>query len=172
MPPAPHHELLALPPHAVGEIIDGVLCIAQPRLDRARVRTMLCGGLGLGLRSDWLVLLRIELHLHDDVLVPDLSGWHRERISEMRSEDAYVTLTPDWVCEMPTRSTDRTRKLVIYARERVPHVWFIDPATRTLEVMRLDGDLYRVVLEAKGDEVVRAEPFDAIELELATLWAL
>jgi Uma2 family endonuclease len=69
-----------------------------------------------------------------------------------------------------TRAHDRVRKVPIYARQRVQHVWLVDPAARTLEVLRLDGDGYRLVLAADGDAPVRAEPFDAIELELGLLW--
>jgi hypothetical protein len=54
--------------------------------------------------------------------------------------------------------------------ERVSHVWMIEPVSQTLEVLRLDGDTYRIVKVASGSDRVRAEPFDAIELDLAMLW--
>ena len=63
------------------------------------------------------------------------------------------------------------KKTRIYARERVQHVWFVDPIEQLLEVWRHDGEGYRVALAAAGDEKVRAEPFEAIELDLAILWA-
>jgi hypothetical protein len=46
----------------------------------------------------------------------------------------------------------------------------IEPVSQTLEVLRLDGDTYRIVKVASGSDRVRAEPFDAIELDLAILW--
>jgi hypothetical protein len=49
-------------------------------------------------------------------------------------------------------------------------VWFVNALVKTLEVLRLDGDTYRVMSVFSGDAKVRAEPFDAIELELAALW--
>jgi len=85
---------------------------------------------------------------------------------------AYLTLAPDWLCEVLSPSTediDRPEKVPVYAREGVSHVWLLDPVLRTLEVLRLDGGTYRLVLTSRGDARVRAEPFDAIELEL--LWA-
>ncbi len=109
-----------------------------------------------------------------DVVVPDLAGWRRARMPELPVDDAFATLAPDWACEVPSRSTaafDRGRKLAVYAREQVAHVWRIDPAARTLEVLRLDGPTYRVALVATGDEAVAAEPFEAIALPLAALWA-
>jgi Uma2 family endonuclease len=80
----------------------------------------------------------------------------------------------DWVCEALSPSTarlDRGPKLAGDTRERVPHIWFVDPLAQTLEVLRLDGETYRLVLAATAGDKVRAEPFDAIELDLALLWA-
>ncbi len=58
----------------------------------------------------------------------------------------------------------------IYRREGVRHAWLIDPVEHTLEVYRLEAGR-RVLLDTYDeDAVVRAEPFDAVELELALLW--
>lgn len=89
-------------------------------------------------------------------------------------EGAFSTLAPEWVCEVTSPSTasvDPLTKSPIYARNQVRHIWFVDPGTRVLEVWRLDGDTYRVVLAVADAETVRAEPFDAIELDLSILWA-
>jgi Uma2 family endonuclease len=77
------------------------------------------------------------------------------------------------VCEVLSPSTaklDRTRKLAIYARERVPHVWFVDPLLRTLEVLEQEGDVWRILAVHQDADRVRAKPFDALELELGALW--
>ena len=87
---------------------------------------------------------------------------------------AAFKLAPDWVCEVLSPSTaaiDRGKKIPIYVRERVGHVWLVDPLARTLEILRLDGDSYRLAVTFDGDRRVRAEPFDAIELDLSALWA-
>jgi Uma2 family endonuclease len=84
-------------------------------------------------------------------------------------------LTPDWVCEVLSPSTarlDRGDKLDVYRREGVSHVWLVDPSLQTLEILRLDGPTYRLAATFAGDTPVRAEPFDAIELNLAALWTL
>jgi Uma2 family endonuclease len=119
-------------------------------------------------------LVEPELHLgpEPDILVPDLAGWHKDRLPVV-PDQAFLTLAPDWVCEVLSRSTegiDRSKKLPIYAREHVGHAWLLDPTVRTLEVFRLDGDGYRLVNTWWGNELVRAEPFDGIELELGALW--
>ncbi|HMI85281.1 MAG TPA: Uma2 family endonuclease [Polyangiaceae bacterium] len=67
--------------------------------------------------------------------------------------------------------TDRVRKLPIYARENVGHVWLVDPLQRTLEVLRRQEAAWLIVTTYQGDAKIRAEPFDAIELELGILWA-
>ncbi len=58
-------------------------------------------------------------------------------------ETAYVTLAPDWVCEVlsaSTRRLDLHGKRPIYAREGVPHLWLVDPADRALDAFELrDG---------------------------------
>lgn len=87
---------------------------------------------------------------------------------------AYYELPPDWACEVLSPSTarlDRVRKVPIYARARVPYVWLVTPTEQTLEVLQLDGESYRLIATHGGDELVRAEPFSAVELELAALWA-
>ena len=86
---------------------------------------------------------------------------------------AYFELPPDWVCEVLSPSTqryDRVQKLAIYAREKVSHYWLINPDAQTLEVLRLDGPGWRLVGTWSATDKVRAEPFDAIELDLALLW--
>ena len=114
-----------------------------------------------------------ELHLGGDILVPDLAGW---RIGRMPKVDrgAYFTLAPDWICEVlspSTRKIDQQLKLPIYARERVVHMWFVDPAAQSLEVFRRESNGLMLVGHWSGNDKVRAEPFDAIELELEALWA-
>jgi Uma2 family endonuclease len=114
-----------------------------------------------------------ELHLSGNVLVPDLAGWRRERLPEAPNS-ASVDVAPDWVCEVlspESEHTDRGKKLRVYATERVSDVWFVGPATQTLEVRGLNNASYRILDVFEGNSAVRAVPFDAIELELGVLWA-
>jgi Uma2 family endonuclease len=88
-------------------------------------------------------------------------------------DTAYFALAPDWLCEIVSPSTaaiDRVKKLVIYAREGAGHVWFIDPIARTLEVLGLHDGRWIIAATHAGAEVVRAEPFEAVELNLSVLW--
>jgi hypothetical protein len=74
------------------------------------------------------------------------------------------------VLSVSTAGIDRVDKMQVYARERVTHIWHVDPLAQTLEVFRLDGATYRAVAMWRGEAVVRAEPFDAVPLALAALW--
>jgi Uma2 family endonuclease len=177
---ATYEDLLAVPEGQVAQIVDGVL-ITQPRpaSAHAQASSALGGELfgpfrrGKGGPGGWILLDEPELHLHEDILVPDLAGWRRERMPELPSTPAFQ-LAPDWVCEVLSPSTtafDRVDKLPVYAREGVRHAWLVDPNAKTLEVLRIEGSNWLLVGTWRGDCGVRAEPFDAIELELGALWA-
>jgi Uma2 family endonuclease len=178
---ASYADLCDLPDNQVGEIIEGVL-YAQPRpaARHALATSVLQAdigsafGRGRGGPGGWVILVEPELHLgaDPDVLVPDLAGWRRARMPEV-PDVAYFTLAPDWTCEVlsdSTRKLDRSKKLPIYARERVNHVWLVDPIAKLLEIYRLDGDGYRLCVTFADEALCRAEPFHEIELDLAALW--
>lgn len=178
---ATYADLMKLPPHHVGEILFGVLhAHPRPAIPHANAASALGGELwgpfhrGRGGPGGWIILYEPELHLgaEPDVVVPDFAGWRRARMPQ--APDApYITLAPDWVCEIVSPSTeavDRSDKMDIYARERVVNVWLIDPVIQTLEVFRLDGASWRMLVTFRARVTVRAEPFDAIELDLSALW--
>jgi Uma2 family endonuclease len=178
---ATYADLEALPANQVGEILFGVLhANPRPALPHAEVASGIGGELrgpfhqGRGGPGGWIILDEPELHFgpDPDVVVPDLAGWKRTRMPAVPA-GAFTTLAPDWVCEIPSSSTeavDRGEKMTVYARERVAHVWLVDPLVRTLEVFRLDGDTWRMLKTWHGEVRVRAEPFDALELDLGLLW--
>jgi Uma2 family endonuclease len=77
------------------------------------------------------------------------------------------------VCEVVSESNasrDTVQKVRLYHRSSVGHYWLIHPAERTLTVLRYEPDGYKVALSAAAGETVRAEPFDAVELEVARLF--
>jgi Uma2 family endonuclease len=84
-----------------------------------------------------------------------------------------MELSPDWVCEVLSPSTaafDRTRKLDVYGRVGVAHVWLVDPIARTLEVLRRERAHGVLAATYVDRDKARIEPFDAIELDLAFWW--
>jgi Uma2 family endonuclease len=180
--PATYEDIEALPVGWVGELLDDEL-VASPRpaMPHARVAWALSGLLAttfdLGQQEPgrgWWLLFEPEIHLGRNVLVPDLAGWRRDRMPVPPFMEApFSTVAPDWVCEILSPSTvhvDRERKLPLYHREGVGHVWFIDPLTRTLEIRRRRGRDWLLVASHDGDAEVLAEPFDAVPLNLGALW--
>ncbi|MBP1635109.1 MAG: hypothetical protein H6Q10_1683 [Acidobacteria bacterium] len=174
--PATFADLARLPDRLVGEIVDGELH-ANPR-PAARVAgsAIALGGmlvrlLGGDLPDSWQILPEPELHLGADVLIPALAGWRLSRLPGLPAT-SYFSVPPDWVCETASSGTAslRARKMAIYAGEGVSHAWLIDPVARAIEVRRLEDGRWRVAATHVGDQVVRAEPFGAVALELAALW--
>lgn len=62
------------------------------------------------------------------------------------------------------------KKLRLYHGVSIPHYWLVDPRDATLTAMRWSRDGYMTLLRAERGEVVRPEPFEAIELEVGTLF--
>jgi Uma2 family endonuclease len=180
--PARYDELFAIPDTKVAEIIDGEIIVsprpASPHAFAASVMgSDLIGsfhrppGDARGPGGGWL-LMEPELHFWDDVLVPDQAGWRRSRMPSVPNVAAF-TLAPDWVCEVVSPNTeriDRRRKMRIYAREGVGHLWLVDPLRRCIEVHRLADAAWVTAMVHAGDAPARLEPFDAIELEVARWW--
>ena len=176
----------AAPEEMVAEILDGELHVSpRPARPHANVASNLGGILtapfkfGRGGPGGWVIIYEPELHLgpRPDKLVPDLAGWRRERLPDALGGDdapAHYDLVPDWACEIlspSTRSRDKNQKMRIYAREGVRHLWHVDPLARTLEIFRLQESQWSLVHSFTGEGRVRAEPFEAIELELALVWS-
>jgi Uma2 family endonuclease len=175
---ATYQDVLDAPPDRIAEIVNGELHLTRPRFSHSSVAMVLGAILfmrfqdGNGHPGDWIFLGEPELHFGDDILVPDLAGWRRERLPVVE-DIPFGTLAPDWLCEVLSRSTenfDRDDKLPIYAAAGVKHAWLIHPMRRTLEVLRLHRRTWLPVATYRDDRRVRAEPFDAIELDLARLW--
>lgn len=172
---ATYEDLLEVPGTMVAEILDGDLYASpRPAMRHAGVHSALLGRLfdPFNRPGGWWLLYEPELHFGDEVLVPDLAAWRRERLPEI-PDTAAMSLAPDWVCEVLSPSTeriDRVTKLPIYAREGVGHAWLVNPLTKTLEVFRRAPGGWVLLATHGGDESVRAEPFDTFELQLAELW--
>ena len=178
---ATYADLQAVPSHLVAEILGGTL-ITHPRpAPRHSYSSSELGieigsafGRGRGGPGGWIILDEPELHLGSNVVVPDICGWRRERLPRL-PETAYFELTPDWICEVLSLSTevyDRGIKRRIYAEAGVKHLWFLDPMAKLLEVFRLEGRNWLLVGTVQAGEQVSMEPFDAISFPLDTLFPI
>jgi len=177
-----YDDLCKVPQYKVAEIINGEL-IVSPRPASPHARAASAVGSDLFGAFDgppgsargpggWWILVEPELHFGEDVLVPDIAGWRRQRMPLLPNVAAF-TEVPDWVCEVvsaSTAQTDRAHKTRIYAREQVGHLWMVDPLARTLEVYRLEGGRWVVASTHGGAERACAEPFQAVELDIGRWW--
>jgi Uma2 family endonuclease len=176
---ATYEDVLNAPEHNVAEIIDGVLYLSpRPALEHAVATSGLFSELhgaftkARGGPGGWWILFEPELHLAEDVVVPDIAGWRKSRMPSAPT-GPFSTLAPDWLCETLSPSTaglDRTKKIGVYARERLAHVWLVDAQRQTLEVLALQGSSLVRQSTYRAHERVRAQPFEAMEIELAFLW--
>ena len=176
---ATYKDLRAVPDGLKAEILEGDLWTSPhpaPRHQHVAMRLSIELGPpfqdGRGGPGGWYLLYEPELYFNGDVLVPDLAGWRCDRQLKLM-ERAHIISSPDWVCEIISKSTekiDRGLKQRIYARNGVRHLWFVDPVKRRLEVMKLAAVEWVPVLDVKDDSVAAAEPFDALPFSLARLW--
>lgn len=127
---------------------------------------------GAGGPGGWWIATEVEVLLDTgDVVRPDVLGWRRERCPE-RPTGTPVKTRPDWTCEIVSPGNakhDTVKKLRLYHQVGVPHYWLVDPRDSTLTVMRWSADGYVTLMRAERGEVVRAEPFHAVELSVGTL---
>jgi Uma2 family endonuclease len=177
--PATWEDLLAAPEHLMAELIDGTLYLSpRPGLQHQRAAGALLADLegpfdrGRGGPGGWIILAEPQLRLSGNGYVPDLAGWRRQRMPELPAA-TMVELAPDWICEVRSPSTaplDRKLKMPKYAAAGVGWMWIVDPDAEMLEAFRLEGGRYVTVGVYSEDDRARIEPFEAIELDLATLW--
>ncbi|MGA3118963.1 MAG: Uma2 family endonuclease [Syntrophobacteraceae bacterium] len=175
---ATYDDLYSIPENMIGEIIDAELIMTpRPSRKRAVVSSYLggevvppyCHGRGGG-PGGWIILDEPEIRLGENILVPDLAGWRKERFPG--SEDTnWISVCPDWVCEVLSPGTlrvDRVMKMPLYGQYGVQHVWLIDPTGKTLDVFRLEARKWVVAGLFVENDKVRAEPFQEIEIDLGS----
>jgi Uma2 family endonuclease len=177
--PATYEDLCRVPEHQVAELIEGSVH-AQPR---PHSRHALAGGVlhdflrspfqrGRGGPGGWIILIEPELHLGNDVLVPDLAGWRRERLPAIPAE-VGIPVVPDWICEVlspGTQRLDRVLKMPLYARLGVGFLWLVDPLARTLDAFGLVAGHWQLLGSAVEEDPVQLPPFDAVPFDLGELW--
>lgn len=164
------------------ELIHGELVEkAMTRIEHSGVAAMLTQILGRRFErkpggrwpGGWLI--RPELHVQyfdEELFCHDLCGFRRDLHPDIPATWP-VTARPDWVCELLSpghEKRDRVDKWSVLWRAKVPHYWIVNPEERFLEVHRWKPEGYEVALKASSGEVIRAEPFDAVELRTDVLF--
>jgi Uma2 family endonuclease len=179
---ATYQDVLDAPPNVIAEVIAGTLHV-QPRPARAHGKTY--RKVSIALRpfdsdfgddgpSGWVIRQEPELHLHDNIVVPDLAAWRAERYDWDHEDDAFHTLAPDWCCEILSPASahiDRVVKARIYADEGVGFYWVVHPTEKWIEAFeRLPTGDWKLLGYFDGEQGVRIAPFDAIEMPLGKIW--
>jgi Uma2 family endonuclease len=178
--PATLADLLALPADVAAEIVAGELVEkALPTFEhgeaQAQITTQLLGRFGGPPHNGgggWWIANEVEVQYGDEVFRHDVVGWRRDRTPQ-RPSGRPVRVRPDWVCEVlspSNASTDTVRKLRTLHARAVPHYWLADPDRRTLTVLRWESAGYLTVLNAEAGELVRAEPFEALEMRTGPIF--
>jgi Uma2 family endonuclease len=175
---ATYADLDGVPDNKVAELIDGNLYIhSRPRVAHARAISRLMGELSPADRDrkkGWVILQEVEIWMtkrRTTVLVPDLAGWRRERMPAPPNVQT-IEMLPDWVCEGLSPSTarhDKGRKLEVYAKNKIPHVWYVDPTFKTVEILAFARGSYRIAQIVGGDDRGTYPPFTH-EIDLSALW--
>ena len=155
-----YEDLLALPDDGRHyEIIDGELFELPPRgTDHANAVANLLLLLLPPFRAFGARLLTGPLDVFfpgADPVEPDillLLPDRRDRASKRGIEGA-PDLVIEVLCPFNPRH-DRITKRALYARGGVPEYWLVDPAATAIEVLVLNGGVYRTQVHAAGDELV------------------
>lgn len=177
---ASYDDLYGLPESVTGQIIDGELVVTpRPSARHSHAAFAMGGEVAAPYRfgrgggpGGWIILYEQEIMLGEHLLVPDFSGWRKERFPGVPQEN-WISVAPDWVCEIlspGTAQVDRVRKMPVYARYEVPYLWLIDPTAQTLEAYRLESGKWLLLGAFAEKDMVRAEPFQAIEMDLGNFW--
>jgi Uma2 family endonuclease len=116
-----------------------------------------------------------EIHVgyeQHEIYCHDVMGWRRERSPEPPT-GWPIKLRPDWVCEVLSRGherRDRVEKLATMYAAGVPHYWLVNHEEKLVQVFRHDTSGFLLVGSFGGGELVRAEPFESIELSTSVIF--
>lgn len=108
-----------------------------------------------------------------NALQPDLLFVRKDRLNVI--QHGHIEGPPDLVIEVLSPSTasyDRDTKIQVYARSGVSEIWFVDPESRTVDVLNLGAD-GRFILTAhlSGDGAIAAAVLPGLPLSLRQVFA-
>ncbi len=175
---ATYQDVLDAPSDMVAELVNGALHL-QPRPVMRHARSIqqlsfrVEGRFGEGGgEGGWYFAMEPEIHLGENIVVPDIAGWRMENLPD-DLDVAYMEVAPDWVCEVlspSTRSFDLIEKRTIYGDASVAHIWFVDPQVKTLEAFENRAGEWTLVAALRDDAEVSVPPFDSASFPLSSLW--
>lgn len=161
------------------EVVDGQLVRkASPSFEHGgaqasivRAQAAFHGRRGLG--GGWWIHTEVDVELAPhQIYLPDVAGWRIDVVPE-RPRGRPVRIPPQWACEVLSASTadrDLGAKLRGYHQAGVGYYWLVDTERQELRVLRRHDHGYRLMLAAGPGELVRAEPFEILELDTGELF--
>lgn len=175
--PAHYDQFDQVPPSYTAELVNGKLhAIPRPQARHIHSASVLGRRLGtpfedgIGGPGGWWILDESEIHLveNQEVTVPDLAGWRRERMPVL-PDDHKFRVIPDWICEIlspSTRDYDMLEKVPLYGAHDVHWLWIIDPDECWLDVFSLANRKYQRVRRFTANEPICAVPFETVSFHL------
>ena len=105
------------------------------------------------------------------VVQPDLVYVETARLGIVteRALEGAPTLVVE-VLSPSTDARDRDVKQALYARHGVPYYWIVDPAARTIQGLRLGGELYETVARLDEAAPEALPPLTGLTLDPAAVW--
>jgi Uma2 family endonuclease len=179
-------QLLDLKEGFRGEIRNGILYVEPPGAGNDHQETFFQIIAALGQfnenrkqpadKGGWLIRPEIQLKLTrkgvpSHAPKPDILGWRTERLAKLPS-GKFVTLIPDWICEIVSDDAkkDRVQNKIHYKNHRLKYYWIVDPMDQTIEIYELRKGNWVNTGNYSDNDVMRARPFDDIEIDCGRLW--
>jgi Uma2 family endonuclease len=133
------------------------------------------GGGGAAAPGGWWISMTVDMLIGGVGCRPDVIGWRRDKNPRVPEPDkrGVVTVAPDFICEVLSSSTaryDQGAKRDAYFHAGVPHYWLVDPIHKTLTVLERTERGYLIALVAGPGDLVRAAPFDVVEIPVTELF--
>ncbi len=180
--PATYADIEALPPHVVGELIDGdLIATRRGAFDYCTAASTLCWCLGAPMskgrsahHKDWIILPKLELRSSTQILVPDISAWSIQVLGT-NPEATWQEGVPHWVCEFDgakAGSSRVARKMEIYGALGVSTFWLVNLGDELVQSFRNDKGVWHLVDEARGNTTFYSPPFENIPIELGSIWSI
>jgi Uma2 family endonuclease len=173
-------DFVALEEDDLRELIDGELVEVEVPTDvHEYIVFRLCAFLGawalprkagIGFASGYKVRITDRRGV-----MPDVQFYRAGNRFPGRTRLGLVSGHPDLAVEIVSDSSaryDRMTKLAWYASIGVPEYWIVDPASRMLERLVLQGDRYLVAEVNADDAVFRPDSFEGLEIPLGELWTI
>jgi len=168
-------DFMKLPEGTLAELIDGeIFMSAAPRVPHQGVILNLAMALTTFAhpkRLGRVVLSPMDVHLPSgDIVEPDLIFVRRENLAIIQD---WVRGVPDLLVEVLSPShpeRDLIVKRGLYARNGVGEYWIVDPADRSVQILKLSGNRYEPAGYRKGDQALATDLIPGLALIVDSLF--